>query len=64
MHCYGNKPTFPIYILDQEFQNLMDLLLAIDENKSQYEYIKDLDRFMFHKTNNKKIILQELFTVL
>ena len=31
----------------------MDLLLIIDENKSHYEYIKDFDSFMFHKTKNK-----------
>ena len=31
----------------------MDLLLVIDENKSHYVYIKDFDRFMFHKTKNK-----------
>ena len=31
----------------------MDLLLTIDENKSHYVYIKDFDRFMFHKTKNK-----------
>ena len=31
----------------------MDLLLLIDENKSHYVYIKDFDRFMFHKTKNK-----------
>ena len=31
----------------------MDLLPLIDENKSHYVYIKDFDRFMFHKTNNK-----------
>ena len=30
-----------------------DLLLVIDENKSHYVYIKDCDRFMFHKTKNK-----------
>ena len=34
--CYENKLTFPIYNSDQEFQNSMDLLLAIDENKSYY----------------------------
>ena len=32
----------------------MDLLLIIDENKSHYVYIKDFDRFMFHKRKNKK----------
>ena len=31
----------------------MDLLLVNYENKSHYVYIKDFDRFMFHKTNNK-----------
>ena len=31
----------------------MELLLVIDENKSHYVYIKDFDRFMFHKTKNR-----------
>ena len=31
----------------------MDLLLVTDENKSHYVCIKDLDRFMFHKTKKK-----------
>ena len=31
----------------------MDLLLLIDDDKSHYVYIKDFDRFMFHKTKNK-----------
>ena len=34
----------------------MDLLRALDENKSRYVYIKEFDRFMFYKTKikNKK----------
>ena len=32
----------------------MDLLLVIDENKSHYVYIKDINRFMFRKRKNKK----------
>ena len=48
-----NRLVFSIYISDQEFENSMDLLLAIDENKSHYVYVKDFDRFMFHKTKNK-----------
>ena len=51
--CYENKLVFPIYVSDQTFENLMDLLLVNYENKSHYVYIKDFDRFMFHKTNNK-----------
>ena len=29
------------------------MLLLIDDDKSYYVYIKDFDRFMFHKTKNK-----------
>ena len=31
----------------------MDLLLVTDGDKSHYVYIKDFERFMFHKTENK-----------
>ena len=54
MYCCENKLTFPIYVSDQKFENSTDLLLVVDENKSHYVYIKDFDRFMFHKTKNKK----------
>ena len=53
MFSYENKLTFPIYTSDQKFQNSIDLLLVIDENKSYYVYIKDFNRFMFQKTKNK-----------
>ena len=53
VYCYENKLTFPIYISDQKFEGLIDLLLATNENKSHYVYIKDFDKFMFHKTKNK-----------
>ena len=63
--CYENKMTFPIHVLDQECENLVDLLLVTDKNKSHYVYIKDFDRFMLHKTKNKnKIFFQKLFRVL
>ena len=51
--CYENKLVFPIYISNQKFENSMDLLLVTDGDKSHYVYIKDFDRFMFHKTRNK-----------
>ena len=51
--CYENKLTFPIHVSDQKFENSIDLLLVIDENKSHYLHIKDFDRFMFHKTKTK-----------
>ena len=45
--------TFPIYISDQKPESSRDLLLIFDRDKSNYIYIKDFDRFMFHKTKNK-----------
>ena len=45
--------TFPIYVSDQKFENSMDLLHVIDADKLHYVYIKDFNRFMFHKTKNK-----------
>ena len=50
---YENGLVFPIYVSDQKFEDSMDLLLLIDDDKSHYVYIKDFDRFMFHKTRNK-----------
>ena len=50
---YDNRLVFPIYISDQKFEDSMDLLLLIDDEKSHYVYIKDFNRFMFHRTKNK-----------
>ena len=51
--CYENKLIFPIYVSNQKFENSMDLLPIIDGDKLHYVYIKDFNRFMFHKTKNK-----------
>ena len=48
---YENKMVFPIYISEQEFEESVDLLLLIDEDKSHYVYIKGFDRFV---SQNKK----------
>ena len=50
---YENGLVFLIDVSDQKFEDSVDLLFLIDENKSHYVYIKDFDRFMFHKTKNK-----------
>ena len=50
---YENELVFPIYISDQKFESFMDLLLLINDDKSHYVYIKDFNKFMFHKTKNK-----------
>ena len=50
---YENKLVFPVYISDQAFKSSIDLLLLINDDKSNYVYIKDFNTFMFHKTKNK-----------
>ena len=32
---------------------IMDLLLLVNDDKSHYVYIKNVNSFMFHKTKNK-----------
>ena len=44
---------FPIYVSEHKFENSMDLLLVIGENKSHYVYIKEFNRFIFHKSKNE-----------
>ena len=53
MFCYKNEMVFPIYVSDKKFEDSMDLLLLINDDKSHYGYIKDFKAFMFHKTKNK-----------
>ena len=48
-----NRLTFAVYVSHQKFENSMDLLLVIDENKSHYVHIKYFDRFIFHKAKKK-----------
>ena len=50
---YEDELVFPIYVSDQIFEDSIDLLLLIDYDKSHSAYIKDFDRFVFHKTRNK-----------
>ena len=53
MFGYKNGLTSPIYVSGQKFEDSMDFLLLINDHKSHYVYIKDFNRFMFHKTKNK-----------
>ena len=53
MFCYENKLVFPNYVSDRKFENSIDLLLVINDAKSCYVYIKDFNRFMFHKIKHK-----------
>ena len=51
---YENELVFSICISNQKFENSMNLLLLVDDDKLHYVYIKDFNTFMFHKTKNKK----------
>ena len=53
MFRYENGLVFAIYLSDQKFEDSMDFLLLINNDKLHNEYIKDFNRFMFHKTKNK-----------
>ena len=50
---YENRLIYLIFISDQKFEDSMNLLLAIDDDKSHYVYIKDFNRFMFRKQKIK-----------
>ena len=53
---YENELIFPIYVSDQKFKDTAGLLLLINDDQSHYVYIKDLKKFIFHKTKNKNKI--------
>ena len=55
MFCYENEMVFPIYVSDKNFEDSMDLLLLINDNKPHYVYIKDFNTFMFHFYQKTKI---------
>ena len=44
-----NGLVFPIYVLDQKFEDSIHLFLLIDDDKLHYVYIKDFGRFEFQK---------------
>ena len=50
---YENELVYPIFISKQTFEDSIDLLLLIEDDKSHYVYIKDFNTFMFHETKNK-----------
>ena len=43
MFGYENGLIFPIFVSDKKFENSIDLLLLIDDDKSHYVYIKDFN---------------------
>ena len=67
MFCYENKLFFPIYVWDQNIESSMDLLLAIDENKSHYVYIKiltDENTFAKQRIKTKNTFVSVVYSAL
>ena len=50
---YENELVYPIFISKRKFEDSIDVLLLIVDDKSHNVYIKDFNTFMFHKTKNK-----------
>ena len=59
---YDNRLIFPIHISDQKFEDSMDLLLLIDNEKSQYVYIKGFNCSI--KQKNEKWFVKVVYSVL
>ena len=54
--CFVMKMSwFFQFVSDKRFEDTIDLLLLINDDKSYHVYIKDFNTFMFHKTKQKKI---------
>ena len=47
-----------------KFENAIDLLQKFDGDKLHYMYIKGFERFMFHKTKNRKYFSKVVYSVL
>ena len=64
---YENRLVFPIYVSDQKFEDSMDLLLLINDDKSHYVDIKDYYRFMLkikQKIKTKNGFVRLVYSVL
>ena len=64
--CYETKLTFPIYVSNQKFENLMGLLHIIDGDKSHLCISKTLTDLCFTKQRikTKSIFAKVVYSVL
>ena len=49
---YEDKQPFPIYLLKESNNDVLNLLLITRGNRRHYLYIQNFNRFMFGQTNN------------
>ena len=60
---YENELVFPIFISEQKFEDSMDLLLIIEDDKSHYVYIKNFNT-CFIKQKIKNGFVKVVYNVL
>ena len=60
---YENR-VFPLYVSKKPNEQVLNVLLISNEEKSQYVYIKDFNRLMYSRTKHKekKTFLNVMFT--
>ena len=49
---YENK-VYPLYISKKSYDQMLNLLLITEKDKSHYVFIKDFNRLMFSRTKHK-----------
>ena len=54
---YENQEPYPVYILKEKFDDILDLLLIAKGKEQHYVFIKDVNKFMYNQTKHA------LFTV-
>ena len=64
MFRYENGLVFAIHLSDQKFEDLMDFLLLINNDKLHNEYIKDYLFFTKQKIKTKNIFAKAVYHAL
>ena len=50
---YYNKRVFPFYISDKNNEQVLNVLLISNDEKSHYVFIKDFNSLMYQKTRHR-----------
>ena len=51
---YEKQETYPVYILKEKFNDILNLLLITKGKKQHYVLIKDFNEFMYNQTKHKQ----------
>lgn len=61
---YEDKQPFPIYLLKESNNDVLNLLLITRGNRRHYLYIQNFNRFMFGQNEKRKALLHALPSML